>query len=203
MSDKSPLTRKERLAQLQTKQRRREGARTIIVVSAAFVTLVAVVTTVAVLIIRERSKSSLDAVRVATFDKRDHTTDPVTYQHSPPIGGDHDPKWQNCGVYAQSLRKENVVHAQEHGAVWITVRPDLPITEVEKVVNVLNGRDYVILSPYDGQQAPVIASAWGKQLTLDGADDPRLPAFLRAYIQAPDAPEPGAPCTGGTGEPLT
>ncbi|MEO3856907.1 DUF3105 domain-containing protein [Acrocarpospora sp. B8E8] len=33
-----------------------------------------------------------------------------------------DPTWQNCGVYAKSLRKENVVHAQEHGAVWITVR---------------------------------------------------------------------------------
>ncbi|WP_214106849.1 DUF3105 domain-containing protein [Acrocarpospora catenulata] len=135
MSDKSPLTRKERLAQLQIRQRRRENVRRTIVVGAASVTLVAVVTTVAVLIIRERAKSSLDAVQVATFENRNHTTDPVTYQHSPPIGGDHDPQWQNCGVYAQPLRKENVVHAQEHGAVWITVRPDLPVAEVEKVVS--------------------------------------------------------------------
>ncbi|MPZ29305.1 MAG: DUF3105 domain-containing protein, partial [Micromonosporaceae bacterium] len=50
--------------------------------------------------------------------------------------------------------------------------------------------------------APVVASAWGKQLPLDSADDPRLKEFVRTFAQGPQTPEPGAPCTGGAGEPV-
>jgi hypothetical protein len=35
-------------------------------------------------------------------------------------------------------------------------------------------------------------------LKLDSADDPRLPVFLQAYLQGPQTPEPGAPCSGGS-----
>jgi hypothetical protein len=55
----------------------------------------------------------------------------------------------------------------------------------------------MVLSPYPGLPAPVVASAWGKQLKLTGADDPRLAAFIREYRQGPQTPEPGAACTGG------
>ena len=44
----------------------------------------------------------------------------------------------------------------------------------------------------------MVASAWGKQISLDGADDPDLESFIRAYQQGPQTPEPGAVCTGGT-----
>jgi hypothetical protein len=47
----------------------------------------------------------------------------------------------------------------------------------------------------------VVASAWGKQLRLEGADDPDLEQFVRAYQRGPQTPEPGAACTGGVGEP--
>jgi hypothetical protein len=49
--------------------------------------------------------------------------------------------------------------------------------------------------------SPVVASAWGKQLRLDGAGDPRLERFVSAFQQGPQTPEPGAACTGGVGEP--
>ena len=45
---------------------------------------------------------------------------------------------------------------------------------------------------------PVVASAWGKQLALEGANSPDLERFVRAYRQGPQTPEPGAVCNGGT-----
>jgi hypothetical protein len=40
-------------------------------------------------------------------------------------------------------------------------------------------------------------SAWGHQLSVDSAADPRVEEFITAYVQGPQTPEPGAPCTGG------
>jgi hypothetical protein len=44
-------------------------------------------------------------------------------------------------------------------------------------------------------------TAWGKQLTVDGADDPRVDRFFSQFVQGPQTPEPGATCTGGLGAP--
>jgi hypothetical protein len=200
MSDDTRSTIKQRLSVMQAQQRRAERMRKVAVIGAAVV-LGGVVATATVLILKEQSRSSLDAVQTIAVTQREHTKDPVTYPQSPPVGGNHDPAWQNCGLYRQPLRNENVVHAQEHGAVWITYRPDMPMDQVEKLFDLARGRDYIIVSPFRDLSAPVVASAWTKQLKLDKADDPRLPAFLRAYAQGPAAPEPGAPCSGGIGEP--
>ncbi|MDP9867843.1 MULTISPECIES: DUF3105 domain-containing protein [Streptosporangium] len=197
MSGDARATIKQRLATVRAQQRRR----TIAVTGAAVVVFGGITAAATVLILQERSRSSLDAVQTIAVTQREHTTGPVTYPQSPPVGGDHDPAWQNCGIYRRPLRAENVVHAQEHGAVWITYRPDLPRDQVEELLALTRGRDYVIVSPFPGLAAPVVASAWTKQLTLDGVDDPRLPAFLRAHIQGPATPEPGASCSGGIGEP--
>ena len=131
---------------------------------------------------------------------RDHTREPVDYPQSPPVGGPHDPIWQNCGFYSKPVRNENAVHSMEHGAVWITYRPDLPRDQVEKIKSLTQER-YVLASPYANLPAPVVATAWGKQLLLDSTNDPRLEQFVRAYRQGPQSPEPGAPCRGGVGSP--
>ena len=49
----------------------------------------------------------------------------------------------------------------------------------------------------------VVASAWGVQLQLEGANDPDLERFIRSYRVGPQTPEPGAACTGGTAETAT
>ena len=54
---------------------------------------------------------------------------------------------------------------------------------------------YIILSPFPGLEAPVVASAWGVQVALDGVDDPRLADFIIKYRLAESAPEPGALCS--------
>jgi predicted small secreted protein len=131
---------------------------------------------------------------------RDHTKEPVDYPQSPPVGGPHNPIWQNCGFYSKPVRDENAVHSMEHGAVWITYSPDLPKDRVEKIKS-LTQKSYVLASPYPGLPAPLVASAWGKQLRLNSTNDPRLEQFVRAYRQGPQTPEPGAPCRGGVGSP--
>ena len=118
------------------------------------------------------------------------------YGMNPPAGGNHNQAWLNCGVYTEPQQNENAVHALEHGAVWVTYDPDA-VSEAD--VQTLRDEipsTYMVLSPYPGLPAPVVASAWGNQVQLDGADDPRLTDFIAKFRQSPDAPEPGAACTG-------
>ncbi|MCZ3388886.1 MAG: DUF3105 domain-containing protein [Actinomycetia bacterium] len=46
---------------------------------------------------------------------------------------------------------------------------------------------------------PVVASAWGEQVSLDSADDARSALFIRANENEPTTPEPGAASSGGIG----
>jgi hypothetical protein len=129
-----------------------------------------------------------------------HTEGKVDYEQTPPAGGPHNPVWQNCGFYDKPVRDENAVHSLEHGAVWITYEPNLPQDEVERLRD-LTQQSYVLVSPYPGLDSPIVATAWGKQLKLESAEDPDLERFVRAYRQGPQTPEPGALCTGGVGQP--
>ena len=132
---------------------------------------------------------------VETFTNlgRGHVTTPVSYPQDPPVGGDHSPQLQPCGAYRQPVPNERAVHSMEHGAVWVTYRPDLPAADANRL-NDLAKQTYVLVSPYPGLPAPVVASAWGVQLRLDSTTDPRLERFVATYRQGPQTPEPGAPC---------
>lgn len=141
---------------------------------------------------------------VTTFSdlSRDHQQGTVAYEQTPPVGGAHNPAWQNCGRYDQPIGSEYAVHSLEHGAVWITHQPELPADQIEQLRNLVRGRPYTLLSPYPNLPAPIFASAWGVQMQVDNASDPRLGQFLTKYIQGSQTPEPGALCTGGVGTPV-
>ncbi|WP_137121314.1 DUF3105 domain-containing protein [Segeticoccus rhizosphaerae] len=190
-------TRTERLAQVRRAQARQERRRKIAIWGGTATALVLIAAVVAFSIIREQANQPTLAAVQTYQEQRGHVTTPVDYAQTPPAGGEHAPVWLNCGVYDQPVPNENAVHALEHGAVWITYRPDLPQTQIQTLRKTIPDT-YAVLSPYPGLDSPVVASAWGKQLKLTGADDPRLPAFIRAYRQGPQTPEPGAACTGGT-----
>ena len=126
-----------------------------------------------------------------------------TYPQTPPVGGNHLQIWQNCGVYDAPIDNGNGVHSLEHGAVWITYRPGLPAAQVAALTAAAKGHLYLLVSPYPGLPAPVVASAWGKQVYLTGASDPRLEKFIKAYEHGPQTPEPLSGCTGGVGTPVS
>jgi len=141
-----------------------------------------------------------EGVQTFTDLARDHVDPPVEYAVLPPPGGPHFQTWQNCGFYSEPVMTEAAVHSLEHGSVWITFEPDLDEDDIGALRR-LAGTPYVLVSPFEGNPSPVVASAWGNQLQLDSVDDPRLAQFVGAFARSPDAPEPGAVCSGGIGEP--
>ncbi|MEU0668960.1 DUF3105 domain-containing protein [Streptomyces lavendulocolor] len=130
---------------------------------------------------------------------RNHVTKPVTYPMKPPVGGDHDQVWLNCDrdVYKKPVPERNAVHSLEHGAVWVTYNDKAPAAEVKKLEEKVGKTSYSFMSPVKDQAGTIMLSAWGKQVTVDGADDPRVDAFFTKYVQGPQTPEPGAACTNG------
>jgi uncharacterized protein YjbI with pentapeptide repeats len=144
--------------------------------------------------------------RVRSFEdlSEAHLKRPISsydYEQTPPVGGPHADKWQNCGFYSKPVHNENAVHSLEHGAVWITYRSDLSQDQVGKLQDLAYSQTYILISPSPDLPSPVVDSAWGKQMYLDGTDDPALAHFVRAYRQGPQAPEPGAACTNSVGTP--
>ncbi len=133
---------------------------------------------------------------------RDHSEAAQTYPQTPPVGGVHNPIWQNCGIYDQAVRNENAVHSLEHGAVWITYQPTLSSDAIEHLRSLVRGHTHVLLTPYPNLPKPVVATAWGLQLSVDDPNDSRLPLFISRYEQGPQTPEPGAACDGGIGTPI-
>ena len=125
-----------------------------------------------------------------------HTLEPVIYPQTPPAGGEHNPTWLNGGIYTEPVPNSYAVHALEHGAVWVTYRPDVSAAALATLREHLPS-SYVVLSPYPGLPAPIVLSAWNAQLQVDTPDDPRLPRFFEEYWRSQNVPEPGALCTGG------
>jgi hypothetical protein len=125
---------------------------------------------------------------------------PIDYERHPPTNGDHDPLWQNCGFYEKPIKDRHAVHSMDHGVVWITYRPDLPERQI-KSLRPYGNENYVLMSPYLGQDAPVIATSWRIQLELNGADDPRLRRFVDQFRISELAPLSGNRCTLGVGNP--
>jgi hypothetical protein len=159
----------------------------------------------ALVIVDARQKAeSTPPGEVQTYDvgpAGDHTQGDVDYAQTPPAGGAHNDVWQNCGFYDEPITDEVAVHSLEHGAVWITYTPDVPQDEIERLRDLSEGNDFVLVSPYPDQGSPIVATAWGKQLSLESAEDSNLERFVNAYTQGPQTPEPGALCTDGVGDP--
>lgn len=126
---------------------------------------------------------------------RTHVDGAVNYDRTPPAGGKHNAVPQTCAVYAVPIASEHAVHSLEHGAVWVTYRPDLPADEVNKLKSKVEGSQLRLLSPFPGLQSKISLQAWGRQVFVDSASDKRVDAFLDAYTQGPQAPERGS-CEG-------
>jgi hypothetical protein len=126
-------------------------------------------------------------------------TERVAYDQSPPFGGPHDGYWAACTgiVYPEAVRNENMVHALEHGTVWIAYNPDqVKGSAVEDLAKRVTGKPYTMMSPYPGLDKPISLQSWGHQLKLDSADDPRIDEFIAALRTNPNGvyPEIGASC---------
>lgn len=125
-----------------------------------------------------------------------HLSGEIEYPQWPPVGGDHNPVWQKCGFYSVRIPPERAVHSMEHGAVWVAYTEG---TDVASLLAQTITDEYLLLSPLEDLDAPMVASAWGAQIDVESADDPRLEQFIDTYSrQGPES----APCVqGGVGNP--
>jgi hypothetical protein len=122
----------------------------------------------------------------------------VAYDHSPPFGGPHDATWAACNgvVYATPVRNENMVHALEHGTVWIAYNPDkITGSALQSLRDRVQGANYLMLSPYPGLDSPISLQSWGHQLKVADPADKRIDQFIQALrLNQYTYPEIGASC---------
>lgn len=127
-----------------------------------------------------------------------HKTGKIAYTVTPPVAGEHNPTWQNCmgNVYPEQIASEHAVHSMEHGAVWVTYRPDLPKDQVDALKSKVEGQEYMLMSPFPGLDSPISLQAWGYQLKVDNASDARIDEFIGS-LRVNASVEPGATCSQG------
>jgi hypothetical protein len=203
--------RAARVAAMRADQARKDKRRKWLIFGTSGVVALALIAAVAVpLVNHARQQAAVEVAANAPIEgveefsdlTAEHVEGTVDYAMAPPVGGDHNAVWQNCGIYDAPLTNEHAVHSLEHGAVWITYDPDLPADQVKALRDRVQGNGYAMLSPYEGLDSPIVMNAWGFQLKLDDANDPRVPVFLERYLQGEQTPEPGAACSGGIGTPV-
>jgi hypothetical protein len=189
--------REERYKQFERRQRQwRYTKYSLIAVGALIVLALGVVVWNAV---QDRiDEAALDDVQEYSYAGGEHVEGDLTYTENPPVGGPHNQIWQQCGYYDAPVPEENAVHSMEHGAVWITYRPDLPADQIAKLKEKADNNDYLLVSPRPDLPAPVVLSSWNRQLQVDSADDRAVDAFIRTYRRNADTtPEMNATCSGG------
>ncbi|MCS0605220.1 DUF3105 domain-containing protein [Streptomyces sp. LP11] len=218
----STAARKARIEEMRRAERSRERRNRVLVIAASVV--VAGLVVGGVVLVNSRSddsgtkdstasgdaKSSGDSGHFTTGKdgvktwsgklSRTHVTTKVSYPMHPPVGGNHNPVWLNCNgdVYTKAVPEENAVHSLEHGAVWVTYTDKAAKADVDALAAKVRKTPYSLISPYRNQEAPLMLSAWGHQVTVKSASDPEVDKFFATYVQGQQTPEPGASCTGGT-----
>ncbi|WP_406182423.1 DUF3105 domain-containing protein [Streptomyces sp. NBC_01006] len=206
-------SRQARIAEMRRAERSRDRRNAALAITASVAVAAALIGFGAWVLIDKKEKK--DAAVVAakapvngeqTWDAktlgRNHVETPVKYPMNPPVGGDHNPRWMNCNgdVYKNAVPEVNAVHSLEHGAVWVTYNEKAAKGDVDALAGTVAKTPYTLMSPVKEQAGTIMLSAWGKQLTVDKADDPRVAQFFTKYVQGPQTPEPGAACTNGLAE---
>lgn len=215
----STAARKARIEDMRRAERARERRNRVLTIAASVVVVAGLVVGGVVLVNKQSDKkdpvasgdaknsgdsghftTGKDGVRAWSGKlARTHVTTKVSYPMHPPVGGNHNPVWLNCNgdIYTEPVRDENAVHALEHGAVWVTYTAKAKKADVDALAAKVKKTPYSLMSPYANQDAPLILSAWGHQVTVKSASDPEVDKFFAAYVQGQQTPEPGASCTGG------
>ena len=147
------------------------------------------------------TEEMLEEVEYLVITSREHTDENVDYPTIPPAGGNHLGISHTCGIYKVELLDEAAVHSLEHGAVWVTYKPEIAKEEIIKLTTMLSSRSKILLSPHPEQISPIVATAWGRRLEIESSNDLRLEKFVDFFVDGEAAPEAGITCDRGIGRP--
>lgn len=197
----SSASGRERLAQMQAEQRRSDARRRTTLIAGGVAAVLVLGGGFAYMATHTSgsgdsgtSDNSISGMKTWDNLGRTHVDGDPKFAMTPPVGGDHNQAWANCGVYDKKIPDKYAVHSLEHGAVWITTDKvgGGDLAKLKKMA----GQDYMLMSQYAGQGSPIVVSAWGHQIRATSASDPRIQKFINTYLQGPQTPEPGAACSG-------
>ena len=134
---------------------------------------------------------------------QDHKTTKLGYNLSKaiPMGGAHHPGWATCMAYTTPVAAEYAIHSMEHGAVWIAYDSSLKSSEINALTAYTKNDPFLLLTPVVKAPNPITITAWGFQLKVEKATDPRIRAFIKTYQNSKTTPELGAPCQSGISDP--
>ena len=167
---------------------------------AAFV----IVGIVLIVIVAQPPAETIDGVpegtEIVAVEGAQHIEGEIPYEDVVPAGGPHNPVWLNCGIYDNPVREENAVHSLEHGAVWITYNQTMDAAGIDELER-FGRRARVIVSPVPEQESPVMLTSWGRRLLIEDPTDTRVEQYATEFTKLEYAPEPGASCSGGVGNP--
>ncbi|MGH2754598.1 MAG: DUF3105 domain-containing protein [Actinomycetota bacterium] len=111
-----------------------------------------------------------------------HTDDPVQYDSIPPVSGSHAPGSAPCGLHAEQIPNENLVHTLEHGAVGLLYSPDLPIEQIRQLEGIVEDYDsHMFSAPYEGMESPIEVVAWGFRMPLEEVDGSAIRGFIDEF----------------------
>jgi hypothetical protein len=203
MSRKLEEKQRRRLAEEQRKaeERKAHRRRNLVTLGIALAVGVGVV----LLIINERevesgplgvaaSEAGCTEIETATGElSQDHVEGDVqvTYEESPPVGGEHWPPGFQAdpGFYSETLDEERLVHNLEHGQIVIWYRPDSSdetLNTLEEFIDRENSATDapvapLLAVPYDDvdQSSSYVMTAWGAsqscaKMSSEAIDDFRV-----------------------------
>lgn len=113
----------------------------------------------------------------------------------PPTSGDHAEAlpWQ---VYDREVPDVNVIHNLEHGGVYVSYRPDIAKSDIEKLKGLFS-RPYsnasftpnkAIVAPRTTNKPPIVLSSWTRSLALESFDETTIIEYYLANVGK--SPEP-------------
>lgn len=112
------------------------------------------------------------------------------YNSVPPTSGPHWASVESWGIHTEPMPNELQVHNLEHGGVLIQYNTQDTglITKLEEFARKQSGFPcYLVVAPYPDMSFPVALTAWGVRDVMDMYDEPRIQAFVDAYLnQGPE-----------------
>lgn len=133
----------------------------------------------------DRGREALSAQVISErSDGRQHVSGSQNYDHRFPTSGPHSRTWVDPGVYTERQRKEQLVHAIEHGN--IVIYHDEPgeavMNRLHRWAALYDGQwSGIVVTPAPGLGESVVLTAWTKRLRLDEFQPDVAAAFIDTY----------------------
>ena len=143
------------------------------------------------LFLRGRGPSEIEGHPVSSFSATgvgQHVQGTVEYETTPPVAGAHASAPAPCGVHAQPIPNENLVHTLEHGGVGLLYTPEVSEDDIAQIESIVRDFEtHVFSAPYPAMETPIAVVSWGRIMRLGELDASAMREYIDAFRD--DGPE--------------